>query len=164
MARDDAQNCPTSQANGELIFARSGVYSMQMLTRLTLLVLTTALLSGCTAVSTGIQYVIIRPFINNPKPLHHAAQTGDAEATQRLISNGANVNATAYGPAWTPLHLAARDGHLTVVKLLVANGAKVNPKDRAGDRPLDLAADHPLIADFLRQHGSITKTESDKMK
>jgi hypothetical protein len=131
---------------------------MQMLARITLLVLATTLFAGCTAISTGIQYVIIRPFINDPKPLHQAAQSGDA------IADGAKVNATAYGPAWTPLHLAARDGHLAVVKLLVANGAKVNTKDRAGDRPLDLAAEHPEISDFLRQHGGITKTETENPK
>ncbi len=108
--------------------------------------------------------MIIRPFINDPKPLHQAAQSGDAIAAKQLIADGAKVNATAYGPAWTPLHLAARDGHLAVVKLLVANGAKVNTKDRAGDRPLDLAAEHPEISDFLRQHGGITKTETENPK
>ncbi len=137
---------------------------MQMLARNTLLILATTLLAGCTAISTGIQYVIIRPFINDPKPLHQAAQSGDAAATQKLITDGANVNATAYGPAWTPLYLAARDGHLAVVKLLVANGAKVNSKDRAGDRPLDLATEHPEISNFLRQHGGITKTETGNPK
>ena len=137
---------------------------MHMLARISLLVLATVLFAGCTAISTGIQYVIIRPFINDPKPLHHAAQTGDAIAAEQLIRDGAKVNATAYGPAWTPLHLAARDGHLAVVKLLVANGAKVNTKDRAGDRPLDLAAEHPEISDFLRQHGGITKTETENPK
>ena len=137
---------------------------MQMLARIPLLVMATVLFAGCTAISTGIQYVIIRPFINDPKPLHHAAQTGDAIAAEQLIRDGAKVNATAYGPAWTPLHLAARDGHLGVVKLLVANGAKVNTKDRAGDRPLDLAAKHTGISDFLRQHSGIKKTETENPK
>ncbi len=137
---------------------------MQMLTRISLLILATALLAGCTAISTGIQYIIIRPFINDPKPLHQAAQSGDIAAAKELIADGANVNATAYGPAWTPLHLAARDGHLAVVKLLVAHGAKVNTKDRAGDRPLDLATEHPEVSDFLRQHGGITKTETENLK
>jgi hypothetical protein len=135
-----------------------------MLARITLLVLATVLFAGCTAISTGIQYMIIRPFINDPKPLHQAAQSGDAEAAQKLIADGANVNATAYGPAWTPLHLAARDGHLAVVKLLMAHGAKVNTKDRAGDRPLDLAGEHRDVSNFLRQHGGITKTESNNPK
>ena len=135
-----------------------------MLARITLLVLATVLFAGCTAISTGIQYMIIRPFINDPKPLHQAAQSGDIEAAEKLIADGANVNATAYGPAWTPLHLAARDGHLAVVKLLMAHGAKVNTKDRAGDRPLDLAADHRDVSNFLRQHGGITKTESNNPK
>ena len=135
-----------------------------MLARITLLVLATVLFAGCTAISTGIQYMIIRPFINDPKPLHQAAQSGDIEAAEKLIADGANVNATAYGPAWTPLHLVARDGHLAVVKLLLANGAKVNTKDRAGDRPLDLATDHRDVSNFLRQHGGITKTESNNLK
>ena len=137
---------------------------MQMLTRISLLILATALLAGCTAISTGIQYIIIRPFINDPKPLHQAAQSGDIAAAKELIADGANVNATAYGPAWTPLHLAARDWHLAVVKLLVAHGAKVNTKDRAGDRPLDLATEHPEVSDFMRQHGGITKTETENLK
>ncbi|MBC8325998.1 MAG: ankyrin repeat domain-containing protein [Verrucomicrobia subdivision 3 bacterium] len=140
---------------------------MQMLTRFKLftpLIVATALLAGCTAVSTGIQYIIIRPFINDPKPLHQAAQSGDIAAAEELIAADANLNATAYGPAWTPLHLAARDGHLAVVKLLVAHGAKVNTKDRAGDRPLDLAAEHRDVSNFLRQHGGITKTENKNLK
>jgi hypothetical protein len=40
----------------------------------------------------------------------------------------------------------------------------VNTKDRAGDRPLDFAAEHPEISDFLRQHGGITKTETENPK
>jgi ankyrin repeat protein len=135
-----------------------------MLARISLLVLATVLIAGCTAISTGVQYLIIRPFISDPKPLHQAAQSGDSEAAQKLIADGANVNATAYGPAWTPLHLAARDGHLAVVKLLMAHGAKVNTKDRAGDRPLDLAGEHRDVSNFLRQHGGITKTESNNPK
>ena len=101
-----------------------------MLARISLLILATALLAGYTAISTGIQYVIIRPFISDPKPLHQAAQSGDAEAAQKLI----------------------------------ADGAKVNTKDRAGDRPLDLAGEHRDVSNFLRQHGGITKTESNNPK
>ena len=128
-----------------------------MLARISLLVLATVLIAGCTAISTGVQHLIIRPFISDPKPLYQAAQSG---ASEELIADGVNVNATA----WTPLHLAARDGHLAVGKLLVAHGAKVNTKDRAGDRPLDLATDHRDVSNFLRQHGGITKTESNNLK
>ena len=135
-----------------------------MITRFMALGLAPFLLAGCETVSTGIQYAIIRPFIKNPKPLHHAAQAGDLETARQLLDDGARVDATAYGPAWTPLHLAAREGHLAMVQLLVAQGARVDRADRAGDRPVDLAAEHPDVEAFLRQHIQSLQTKDDTIQ
>ena len=129
-----------------------------MFARFTWMLPAVLLLAGCASVSTAVQYAIIRPFINDPKPLHLAAQSGDTAAVRQLLADGAKVDATAYGPAWTPLHMATREGHLGSVKLLVAHGADVNRADRAGDTPLKLAEAHPSVADFLRQHGAIPQT------
>ncbi len=78
--------------------------------------------------------------------LHAAAQAGDLPTVIKLLTQGANINATdIFGI--TPLHLAAMYGHAPVVAYLLNKGAKVNilayEKPEYGSlsyfTPLDLA-------------------------
>ena len=75
------------------------------------------------------------PLLNsNADPLHDAARDGNLDEVNRLIANGADVNAKEdkYGVVWTPLHFACNHGHEDVVKALLAVGADVNAKDDDG--------------------------------
>jgi ankyrin repeat protein len=89
-------------------------------------------------------------------PLHEAARTGDINEVERLIADGAKVNARDKLGA-RPLHLPAYRGHQAVAKLLIANGAKVNARDKQGRTPLYWAelGDHMDIVELLERHGGI---------
>lgn len=73
------------------------------------------------------------------EPLHQAAEVGDANQVQRLLSKGADVNARD-GAGFTPLFYAAHKGHIQVSEILVAGGANVNAKDSYDNTPLHYAA------------------------
>lgn len=68
-------------------------------------------------------------------PLHVAANAGDIEQIQLLISRGAEVNVKdKFGE--TPLHIAADKGYKNIAELLIINGANVNASDEDGYTPL----------------------------
>ena len=75
----------------------------------------------------------------SPEALHRAAEKGNVEWIQKLISEGADVNHRDRNER-TPLHWAALSGHLEATKLLLAAGADVDAGDDDGDTPLYFAA------------------------
>lgn len=87
-------------------------------------------------------------------PLHGAAARGQLGAIRLLTARGADLNAASKALALTPLHMAARANHLETVELLVRKGADLNVEDKYGATPLELAADHPSIVDYLLTHGA----------
>ena len=68
-----------------------------------------------------------------------AIKKGDIERINKLISQGADVNAKDKR-GMTPLHQAAYYGQRQVAKVLIAKGANVNETDTAGQTPLHIAA------------------------
>jgi ankyrin repeat protein len=66
-----------------------------------------------------------------------AADLGDIETAQLLLSRGADVNACAES---TPLCAAVLSGHEDMVRFLLRNGALVDLETMAGDTPLTCAA------------------------
>ncbi len=76
--------------------------------------------------------------------LHAAAHAGDLAYVEKLINQGADLNAlsatlndqTAYV---SPLHLAALQGHLDIVQELIDRGATINTQDPSTGTPLSLA-------------------------
>lgn len=92
-------------------------------------------------------------------PLHMAAEKGDIKEMERLIAEGANVNAKGFKPflGTKPLlHWAASDGNKEVAELLISKGADVNAKDGNGLTPLGFAAvrGHKDIARLLIEKGA----------
>ncbi|CAM6087993.1 unnamed protein product [Calypogeia fissa] len=68
-------------------------------------------------------------------PLHVAARMGDLEEVQRLLNEGADVNAPSWGPkapGTTPLHLASTGGHLHVMNELLERGANIEARTKGG--------------------------------
>lgn len=66
------------------------------------------------------------------KQLFTAVRQGDNKEVQRLLENGANVNAVEHGEfkaTLTPLHIAVKENNLECVRLLIEHGANVNVKD-----------------------------------
>jgi ankyrin repeat protein len=72
-------------------------------------------------------------------PLHWAVWDNCLKKVEKLISDGADLNAQGEH-CQTPLHLAAKKGWQDVVRFLVKEGADVNPKDQDGWTPLHEAA------------------------
>ena len=97
----------------------------------------------------------------NPKelgvtPLHQAAFAGDLIKVNRLIQQGAEVNARDQYD-WTPLHDAVIQGHLDIVKALITAGADVNAQDNEERyAPLHEAArmQYPEIKQILLAAGA----------
>lgn len=68
-----------------------------------------------------------------------AAREGRKDGMERLLAEGAKVNARDYNGA-TPLHLAIGEGSKDVAELLLARGPVINAKDNEGTAPLHWAA------------------------
>jgi TonB family protein len=86
-------------------------------------------------------------------PLHAAAWNVRADASELLLSRGANVNARN-NEGETPLHLAAQKSNRRMVALLLANKAEINAKDKKGKTPLDMACE--FVADLLQPDELVT--------
>jgi ankyrin repeat protein len=98
-------------------------------------------------------------------PLTAAAQFGRVDVVRMLLQNGADPNLRDFGPDFphqTPLATAAMHGQLEVCRILLEAGADPNvpsspnqPGDTGNWTALDwaLQANHPAVADLLRQRG-----------
>ena len=74
--------------------------------------------------------------------LHWAAQRGELEIAELLITAGANVNAGTRIGRYTPLHLAGRVGSAPMVDALIEAGSNVHAvTTNSGVTPLHLAAE-----------------------
>jgi|WetSurMetagenome_2_1015567.scaffolds.fasta_scaffold227540_2 ankyrin repeat protein len=85
-----------------------------------------------------------KPAFSSYTPLHYAVKAGCKEVVEFLLSNKADVNATAptedSSYEFTALHLAAIAGNKDMAELLLAWGADVKATSRFGEMPLHLAA------------------------
>jgi ankyrin repeat protein len=88
-------------------------------------------------------------------PLLNAAQDGDKEAAELLLTRGATVDAKD-NSGCTPLTWAAIQGHRDVADLLLAHGADVNARSSSGQTALQSAAmnGHKDVAELLLAHGA----------
>jgi ankyrin repeat protein len=83
-------------------------------------------------------------------PLFVAAEKGNAEVVNELLSRGAAID-TSNNNGATPLYVAAYKGHAGVVKELLSRGAAVDTPTRFGWTPLlaSMARGHTNIARML---------------
>jgi len=89
------------------------------------------------------------------KSLIEAAEKGDVEQLELLISRGANVNVKDQ-KGMTPLHLAAKEGHEDIAEILISKGANINAIYGEWGVPLHLAAreGHAEVAELLIDKGT----------
>jgi len=90
-------------------------------------------------------------------PLAWAAQQGNREVAEALLSGKADVNAKDY-KRLTPLHRAAGNGFKDVTELLLAYHADVNARSDEGATPLSYAArngQNDVVALLLINHADV---------
>jgi ankyrin repeat protein len=94
---------------------------------------------------------------NGTTPLMFAAEKGDLSAVEKLLAQGAAVNATR-SDGYTALHCAAQSGNLGVVQVLLKAGANVNARAKQNVSPLmvsiDMAWGKPQITLALIRAGA----------
>tara|TARA_R110000868_G_scaffold200324_2_gene447647 strand:+ start:639 stop:1415 length:777 start_codon:yes stop_codon:yes gene_type:complete len=74
-------------------------------------------------------------------PLMHAIMDGDDKAVDRLLNEGANIEATDIH-GHTPLMLAVIFERIDVIKTLLKMGANIHTKDKTQATALDIALSH----------------------
>ena len=97
--------------------------------------------------------------------LQLAAQVGQKEILELLISKGADIN-TKDVVGWTPVIEAARKGHKAIVELLISHGALLNTKDSlTGKSALHFAAalGHKEMVQLLISKGADVNIRSDAL-
>lgn len=67
-------------------------------------------------------------------PLHDAAKNGDMEACQKLVADGADINALDESE-WSPLVHAVQGDHLSIARFLLGNGAQMQYHYQREDTP-----------------------------
>jgi ankyrin repeat protein len=71
-----------------------------------------------------------------------AAKAGDLGAVQKLLAEGADINAKQTTTGVTALWIAAWQGHTEVVKFLLGKNVDVNTKATDGTTALWMASEH----------------------
>ena len=77
-------------------------------------------------------------FLRSVATLHQAIRDGHLEIVQRLVTNGADINAKD-NRGNAPLHIATRNRHLEIVQCLVMNGADINAENKKRYTPFQEA-------------------------
>lgn len=95
----------------------------------------------------------------DPGPLHAAAKAGEISTIERLLSEGADVNAGDQS-GMTALHYAAQNGHGETTQKLLSLGADPLLRNTDGKtaRDLALANHHDGTAGFLPKLGNAAET------
>jgi ankyrin repeat protein len=106
------------------------------------------------------------PYSNNGRtPLFTAAQYGQLEVIELLVSNDATSLTDADNYGVTPLIAAANNGHSKVVALLLAKGANLTCADHEGRTPLFAAATegHFEVVKLLLEKDAMITYTNDNM-
>lgn len=86
--------------------------------------------------------------------LFRAIESGDAETFERLLAEGASVNAKQPDGGWTPLHQAALHNRPDMLEMLIERGANVNAKNSHGNPVLSYALRSAAMTRALLEAGA----------
>ncbi len=113
------------------------------------------------AMLLGISMIAVVWLTGCATPLHRAVESGNLAEAERLIKEGADVN--AYSDDLPPLYYAVLSGKKEMVELLIANGADVNAKYNNGHAPLHEAAfgGQREVAELLISKGADVNAKSE---
>jgi len=101
-------------------------------------------------------------FSNVNNELLSAASSGDTAAAERLLGQGADVDAKN-NQGDTALLLAAKSGKIDTTRLLIEKGANIEAKNNVGETALIAActSGHAEIAELLVEKGAVTDARDD---
>ncbi|CAI8021638.1 Kinase D-interacting substrate of 220 kDa, partial [Geodia barretti] len=101
-------------------------------------------------------YHCVSPSPQGRTELHDAAERGDVEAVERLLSTSVNINSRTEDEGDTALLLASHRGHVEVVRLLLKAGAAVFIPDKCCRTPLYWASfyGHRAVVELLLENGA----------
>lgn len=121
------------------------------------------ILAGAVAAVGVFAAVLMQPYVPTPAQLAPEetallaewSKVGDALAVQRMLDQGACVEAVA-ADGTTALMSAASAGHVEVVRLLLAHNAQVNAANNEGETALHVAVrdNQTAVVDILLEHGA----------
>lgn len=96
--------------------------------------------------------------VNDPDALLNAAYDGNYDLVEKLLSQGADINA-CNNQKETALFIAVDEGYSGVVELLLERGADPKLSDENGDTALDIARYHGYkeIENILLSYGALGK-------
>jgi ankyrin repeat protein len=83
--------------------------------------------------------------------LHHAEDSRNTVAIQKLLDAGANVNVQTTEEKFTPLHLAAMRRHDEIIELLLDHNANPGVEDYIGRTALKYARNSHRHADIIKK-------------
>jgi ankyrin repeat protein len=113
---------------------------------------------GILAILLVMGAVLIGCYTLTPnEQLRNAAYNGNLGEVQRLLQNGADINARLGYYNSTALIVAAVNGRFEIVKYLVEKGADINLRDNDGDAAMSSAYDRGYlqIYNYLKERGAI---------
>lgn len=105
--------------------------------------------------------------IIHQEKLFVALEEGSIQDLDKLLRNGADMNARSVDLGWTCLHFASKGSSLQCVKLALDNDLNLNVKDVNGQTSLHIAAKYgraDIVQLFIEKHGACPDMKDNKLR
>jgi len=108
-----------------------------------------------------VNHAIHRVF--GPRALYDAAQDGDVDEVNDILSRGISMADVKNARSETPLWIAVYNNHLAVVRLLLDKGANANMANGCGNTPLQAAVAREAVESLtvlLEAHADVNQSDA----